>query len=158
MWLKKRRRRQTKRIDEGHRTCRLCTKYLDWGTESHCKPHFRHSQLHSHPNMPNHPWTFTYLKHKEPYTDNQRGIFEEFYGNFFLNFIQHCFICRPPPRFHCVGGCWDRTRDYCDLDTGSQKLYHSAASHPRSARSHPKSAKTHPHSAKSHPLIIRGSF
>ncbi len=24
--------------------------------------------------------------------------------------MQHCFICRPF-RFHCVGGCWDRTQD-----------------------------------------------
>ncbi len=38
-------------------------------------------------------------------------------GGFFWFFllmyvIQHCFICR---RFHCVGGCWDRTQDFCDF-------------------------------------------
>jgi hypothetical protein len=24
--------------------------------------------------------------------------------------IQHCFVWRPL-RYHCVGGCWDRTQD-----------------------------------------------
>jgi hypothetical protein len=26
----------------------------------------------------------------------------------------------PPLRFHCVGGCWNRTQDSCDKDTGCQ--------------------------------------
>jgi hypothetical protein len=25
----------------------------------------------------------------------------------------------PPLRFHCVGGCWDRTQDSCDYGIGS---------------------------------------
>ncbi len=25
----------------------------------------------------------------------------------------------PPLRFHCVGGCWDRTQDCCDFGIGS---------------------------------------
>ncbi len=29
----------------------------------------------------------------------------------------------PPLRFHCVGGCWDRTQDCCDFGIGSQTLY-----------------------------------
>ncbi len=24
----------------------------------------------------------------------------------------------PPLRFHCVGGCWDRTQESCNLDIG----------------------------------------
>jgi hypothetical protein len=28
----------------------------------------------------------------------------------------------PPLRFHCVGGCWDRTQDCCDFGIGSQTL------------------------------------
>jgi hypothetical protein len=28
----------------------------------------------------------------------------------------------PPPKFHCVGGCWDRTQDSCDYGIGSQTL------------------------------------
>jgi hypothetical protein len=31
------------------------------------------------------------------------------WGFFCTHFIQHCFICRPTD-FHCVGGCWERTR------------------------------------------------
>jgi hypothetical protein len=27
-----------------------------------------------------------------------------------------------PLRFHCVGGCWDRTQDCCDFGIGSQPL------------------------------------
>ncbi len=29
---------------------------------------------------------------------------------------------QPPLRFHCVGGCWDRTQDCCDFDIDSQTL------------------------------------
>jgi hypothetical protein len=28
----------------------------------------------------------------------------------------------PPLRFHCVGGCWDRTQDSCDYVIGCQML------------------------------------
>ncbi len=28
----------------------------------------------------------------------------------------------PPPRFHCVGGCWDRTQDCCAYGIVSQTL------------------------------------
>ncbi len=38
----------------------------------------------------------------------------------------------PPLRFHCVGGCWDRTQDSCDYGIGSN---HSARSRPHLARS-----------------------
>ncbi len=35
--------------------------------------------------------------------------------------------------FHCVGECWDRTQDYCDIGIDRQTLYnHSARSHPLS--------------------------
>jgi hypothetical protein len=28
----------------------------------------------------------------------------------------------PPLRFHCAGGCWDRTQDCCDFGIGWQTL------------------------------------
>ena len=40
----------------------------------------------------------------------------------FIYVIQHCFICLPPLRFYCVGGCWDRTQDCCDFGIDSQML------------------------------------
>ncbi len=37
-----------------------------------------------------------------------------------------------PLRFHCVGGCWDRSQDCCYFGIDSQTLYyHSARSHPQ---------------------------
>jgi hypothetical protein len=42
-----------------------------------------------------------------------RGIFFVLYATLF-----HL----PPLRFHCVGGCWDRTQDSCDFGIGSQTL------------------------------------
>jgi hypothetical protein len=27
---------------------------------------------------------------------------------------------QPTLRLHCVGGCWDRTQDFCDFGIGSQ--------------------------------------
>jgi hypothetical protein len=47
-------------------------------------------------------------------------------GNFFRFFlifmyvIQHCLLHLPPLRFHCVGGCWDRTQDCCNFGIDSQ--------------------------------------
>ncbi len=38
----------------------------------------------------------------------KRGIFQKY-----LN--KHCFICRPS---HCVGGCWDWTKDFFWSDFG----------------------------------------
>jgi hypothetical protein len=38
----------------------------------------------------------------------------------------------PPLRFHCVGGCWDRTQESCDYGIGCQRRSnHSARSHPQ---------------------------
>jgi hypothetical protein len=31
-------------------------------------------------------------------------------------------ILLPPLRFHCVGGCWDRTQESFDVDIDSQTL------------------------------------
>ncbi len=45
-------------------------------------------------------------------------------GDFFLLFmyvIQHGFILSPL-RFHCVGGCLNRTQDCCNSGIGSQML------------------------------------
>jgi hypothetical protein len=51
-------------------------------------------------------------------------------SNFWIRFI--FFYVRystqlhlPPLRFHCVGGCWDRTQDCCDIGIDS----HSTRSH-----------------------------
>ncbi len=137
------RRRQTKIIEEGRRIghfCRLNVNYT---------PH-----IHGYSLTPTCPITLELLPiwHIESHIlIIKGGFFEEFLGNSFLNFIQHCFICRPL-RFHCVGGCWDRTRDYCDLGSGSQRRSnHSGTSHPYLARSHPKSAGPHSQSDRSHP-------
>jgi hypothetical protein len=40
---------------------------------------------------------------------------------FFMYFIQH-LLHLPPRRFHCVGGCWDRIQDCCDVGIVSQTL------------------------------------
>jgi len=37
---------------------------------------------------------------------------------FFFSTLFHL----PPFRFHCVGGCWDRTQDCCDFCIDSQTL------------------------------------
>jgi hypothetical protein len=41
---------------------------------------------------------------------------------FFLNVLYSTLLHLPPLRFHCVGGCWDRTQDFCDFGIGSQTL------------------------------------
>jgi hypothetical protein len=39
------------------------------------------------------------------------------------NFLWYFILLHLPPlRFHCVGGCWDRTQDCCDFGIGSQAL------------------------------------
>jgi hypothetical protein len=47
-----------------------------------------------------------------------QGDFLDFFS--YMYGIQHCFICHPL-RFHCVGGCWDRTQDFCDFGIGSSQ-------------------------------------
>jgi hypothetical protein len=42
---------------------------------------------------------------------------EGFVGFFFLYVL---YSTQPPFRFHCFGGCWDRTQDCCDFGIGSQ--------------------------------------
>jgi hypothetical protein len=54
---------------------------------------------------------------EEAFSENAKkiAIFVSKYkqGDFFSKYcIQHCIICRPL-RFHCVGGCWNRTQDSC---------------------------------------------
>ncbi len=50
----------------------------------------------------------TILKESNPDTETTRGK----NLNRGIFFFQYCFIL-PPLRFHCVGGCWDRTQDCC---------------------------------------------
>jgi hypothetical protein len=49
----------------------------------------------------------------------KRGIFLDF---FFFNVQYSTLLHLPPLRFHCVGGCWDRTQDSCDYGIGCQTL------------------------------------
>jgi hypothetical protein len=42
-----------------------------------------------------------------------------FRGFFFI--LYSALLHLPPIRFHCAGGCWDRTQDRCNF-TGSQTL------------------------------------
>jgi hypothetical protein len=45
-----------------------------------------------------------------------------FFG-FYLLFLRYStLLLLPPLRFYCVGGCWDRTQDGCDVDIDSQTL------------------------------------
>jgi hypothetical protein len=48
-----------------------------------------------------------------------KGRFFEFFS--FLCTISTLLLL-PPLRFHCVGGCWDRTQDSCDYGIGCQTL------------------------------------
>jgi hypothetical protein len=59
-------------------------------------------------------------------------FFEGDFLRIFLFHVRHSTLFHLPPfRFHCVGGCWDRTQDSCDNGIGCQTLYHSARSHQR---------------------------
>jgi hypothetical protein len=44
------------------------------------------------------------------------------YGFFFFLCTLSTLLHLPPLRFHCVGGCWDRTQDCCDFGIDSQTL------------------------------------
>jgi hypothetical protein len=55
----------------------------------------------------------------------------EIFLDFYILYVRYSTLLHLPPlRFHCVGGCWDRTQDSCDYDIGCQTLYHMARSHP----------------------------
>ncbi len=41
------------------------------------------------------------------------------FGSFFY-VLYSTLLHLPPLRFHCIGGCWGRTQDYCDFGIGSQ--------------------------------------
>ncbi len=45
----------------------------------------------------------------------------DFFGFFYV--LYSTLLHLPLLRFHCVGGCWDRTPDCCDFFIGSQTLY-----------------------------------
>ncbi len=44
----------------------------------------------------------------------------EFYG--FFKALYSTLLHLPPLRFHCVGGCWDRTLDCCDFGIGIENI------------------------------------
>ncbi len=41
---------------------------------------------------------------------------------FFCTLFNTASSAAPPPSFHCVGGCWDRTQDCCDCSVGRHTL------------------------------------
>ncbi len=41
---------------------------------------------------------------------------------FFMYVLYSTLLHLPPPRFHCVEGCWDQTQDSCDFSIGCQTL------------------------------------
>ncbi len=43
-------------------------------------------------------------------------------GFFFMYVLYSTLFHLPPLRFHCVGGCWDRTQESCDFGIGCQTL------------------------------------
>jgi hypothetical protein len=58
----------------------------------------------------------------------QQGDFLDF---FFSYALYSTLLHLPPLRFHCDGGCLNRTQDCCDFGTGSHiRSNHSARSHP----------------------------
>jgi hypothetical protein len=75
-------------------------------------------------------------------------------GDFFIIFsvLYSTLLHLPPVRFHCVGGCWNRTQYSCDFSI-VRRFNHSDISHPHSARSYQRSARSHPYSARSHTLL-----
>jgi len=45
-----------------------------------------------------------------------------FWGDISFFVLYSTLLYLPPLRFHCVGGCWDRTQDSCDYGIGCQTL------------------------------------
>ncbi len=45
-----------------------------------------------------------------------------YFVNSFYSVLYSILHHLPSLRFHCVGGCWDRTQDGCDFDIGSWTL------------------------------------
>jgi hypothetical protein len=64
-----------------------------------------------------------YFCHKitQPLSNTGQDIFKQgdFLGSFFY-VLYSTLLHLPPLRFHCVGGCWDRTQDCCHFGIGSQ--------------------------------------
>jgi hypothetical protein len=49
---------------------------------------------------------------------------------FFSFYVQYSKLLHLPPlRFHCAGGCWDRTRTVANTALAVRHSYHSARSH-----------------------------
>jgi hypothetical protein len=55
------------------------------------------------------------------YLDKELSIFVKIF-NRGIFFRYSTLLHLPPLRFHCVGGCWDRTQDCYDFGIGSQTL------------------------------------
>jgi hypothetical protein len=60
-----------------------------------------------------------------------RGIFWIFLNELYLTLLH-----LPSLRFHCVGGCWDRTQGRCDFGIGSETLRTTRRDLNHSARFH----------------------
>ncbi len=65
------------------------------------------------------------LSKNVPYLCSQVSAFRNVKGgNYFWIFsvFYSTLLHLPPLRFHCVGGCWNRTQDSCDVCIGCQTL------------------------------------
>jgi hypothetical protein len=66
--------------------------------------------------------------------------FKKYYnGDFriFKSALYSALLYMPLLRFHCVGGCWDRTQAVATLALAVRISNHSAGSHPHSSKTHP---------------------
>jgi hypothetical protein len=74
------------------------------------------------------PFMYLYLKRKPDRKLSTCGLIKYGTGTVYLvrklktGGFYGTLLHLPPLRFHCVGGCWDRTQDCYDYGTGSQTL------------------------------------
>ncbi len=64
-------------------------------------------------------------RESQPNEDNcqQCYMLKGDFFDFFLFYVRYLtLLLLPPLRFHCVGGCWDRTQDSCDYGLVCQTL------------------------------------
>jgi hypothetical protein len=95
---------------------------------------------------------------------SRAGLQVDYFWIFYFLYVRYSTLLQLPPfRFHCVGGCWDRTQDCCDFGilqpaalTTWLDLIHTWLDliHSWLDLIH-KLARFHPHLARSHPLLAR---
>jgi hypothetical protein len=55
-------------------------------------------------------------------TEKERQVNRGIFFIFFMYALYSTLLHLPSLRFHCVGGCWDRTQDNFDFGIGCQML------------------------------------